>query len=178
MKPIAACSLAAFLAVSSFAPAGARADEQNVREPFSGGQFSEKTVQTGGDAGIAIGFIASDGPSCTQPNPAVNSCLVNFQRLRVDGGANYMIWMTVELNDRLVGKFRGFFQNVLDVANPFGPGIKVPCGPIGSGTDLDLGPGGRRYNFTIRAKDSAGLTATNYGTIWCPPFRGPIPNVH
>jgi hypothetical protein len=174
MRSIVRFSAAALVVAACVAPSGAQAVEGNVRVPFSGGQVSESGPQPAGGTVALIGFIDSPSAFCSQPNPAVNICMITFPRLFVDASPNYVTYLTLELNDRLVARFTGFFQTTLDVANPFGPGIKVACGKPGSGGDPAWG---RRYRFTVRAKDSAALSSANYGEVWCPPFLGPLPNI-
>lgn len=53
-----------------------------------------------------------------------------------------------------------------------GTGFKVRCGPAGAGGDPELG---NAYSYVVNAKETGGLSATNYGTVYCPaklPWRG------
>lgn len=153
------------------AATGARAEEGDVRVPLSAGGAAAPAAE-GGPA-PEISFITSDNPGCHQPDPALDRCLITFSRLWVDAAPNYMIRLTLELNGRLVARYGGFFQTGMDIgATAFGQGITVPCGRGGQGGVPGLG---RKYNFIIRAEDSASLKAANYGAIHCPPFRGPLP---
>ena len=77
--------------------------------------------------------------------------------------------MTVTLNDfGPVAHMQGFFQTSMYAPyNMLGRGFKVACGAPGAGGNPQLG---NAYSWTIRARDSAGLGAANYGTAYCPPY--------
>jgi hypothetical protein len=52
-----------------------------------------------------------------------------------------------------------------------GRGFRVACGPLVPSDDPTITPDhGNTYAYTIRARDTAGLTAANYGTVFCPAF--------
>jgi len=117
----------------------------------------------------AIGFIDSPSATCYIPDPGQDSCYVNWYYLSVDASPNYMITMTATINNLgPVAHVQGFFQTSMYVPyNMLGQGIKVPCGSLGAGGNPQLG---NAYAYTIRARDSAGLSAANYGTVYCPAF--------
>ncbi|MFN2228432.1 MAG: hypothetical protein ACK2VA_01560 [Anaerolineae bacterium] len=75
--------------------------------------------------------------------------------------------MTLTINSvGIVDRTSGFFQASVHVPyNMLGDGFKVPCGLLGSGGNPDLGA---TYAWTIRVRDSAGLSPANYGTVYCP----------
>jgi hypothetical protein len=116
-----------------------------------------------------IGFIDSPSATCYQPDPTQNNCYINWYYLSVSASPNYMITMTAFLNDfGPVAHTQGFFQTSMYVPyNMLGQGVKVVCGAPGAGGDPQLG---KAYAYTIRARDSAGLSSANYGTVYCPPF--------
>jgi hypothetical protein len=116
-----------------------------------------------------IGFIDSPSATCYQPDPSQNSCYINWYYMAVDASPNYMITMTAVLNNfGPVAHTQGFFQTSMYVPyNMLGQGFKVPCGSLGAGGNPQLGSA---YAYTIRARDSAGLSSANYGTVYCPPF--------
>ena len=116
-----------------------------------------------------IGFIDSPSATCYLPDPGQDSCYINWYYLSVDASPNYMITMTVTLNDfGPIAHTQGFFQTSMYVPyNMRGQGIKVPCGSVGAGGNPTLG---NAYAYTVRARDSAGLSSANYGTVYCPPF--------
>ncbi len=114
-----------------------------------------------------IGFIDSPSATCYQPDHTQNNCYINWYYMSVSASPNYMITMTATLNDfGPVAHTQGFFQTSMYVPyNMLGQGFKVACGSQGSGGNPDLGAA---YAYTIRARDSAGLSSANYGTVYCP----------
>ncbi len=116
----------------------------------------------------SIGFIASQTPSCYQPDPAQNACYINWYYLSVDASPNYMITMTVALNPNIRAHYSGFFQTSMYVPYNMQPaGFKVVCGLSGAGGIAGLG---NAYAYTIRARDSANTGSANYGTVYCPAY--------
>ena len=116
-----------------------------------------------------IGFIDSPSATCYQPDPTRNECYLSWYYLAVDAAPNYMITMTLSLNDTgPVAHTQGFFQTSMYIPyNMLGNGVKVACGAPGAGGDPQLG---NAYAYTIRARDSANLGSANYGTAYCPAF--------
>lgn len=116
-----------------------------------------------------IGFIDSPSATCYQPDPGRDECYINWYYLSVGASPNYMITMTAFLNEfGPVAHTQGFFQTSMYVPyNMLGKGFKVTCGSAGAGGNPQLG---KAYAYTIRARDSAGLSSANYGTVYCPPF--------
>ena len=116
-----------------------------------------------------IGFIDSPSAACTQPDPAKNECFINWYYLSVDANPNYMITMTVLLNDLgYVARYQGFFQTSMYAPYNMNPqGYKVVCGSLGEGGAPDWG---KAYAYTIRRANSANLGSANYGTAYCPAF--------
>ncbi|MBE2223004.1 MAG: hypothetical protein IAF02_15780 [Anaerolineae bacterium] len=118
----------------------------------------------------AIGFIDSPSATCYQPNPGRDQCFLSWYYLSVDASPNYMITMTLSLNNKgPVAHTQGFFQTSMYVPyNMLGDGVQVACGPLGAGGNPQLG---NAYGYTIRARDSAGLSSANYGTVYCPAYQ-------
>jgi len=116
-----------------------------------------------------IGFIDSPSATCYQPDPSRDECYLSWYYLSVDASPNYMITMTLSLNDTgPVVHTQGFFQTSMYVPyNMLGQGIKVACGALGAGGNPRLG---NAYAYTVRARDSAGLSSANYGTAYCPAY--------
>lgn len=117
-----------------------------------------------------IGFIDSPSATCYQPDPGHDACFINWYYLAVDASPNYMITMTVTLNDfGPVAHTQGFFQTSMYMPyNMLGDGFQVACGPLGAGGNPTLG---ESYAYTIRARDSAGLGSANYGMVYCPAYN-------
>ena len=114
-----------------------------------------------------IGFIDSPSATCYQPDPSKDECFINWYYLNVDATPNYMISMTVAINSiGTLANIQGFFQTSIYVPyNMLGDGFKVACGSKGASGNPLLGNG---YAYTIRARDTAGLSSANYGTTYCP----------
>lgn len=117
-----------------------------------------------------IGFIDSPSATCYQPDPGRDACYLTWYYLSVDAAPNYMITMTLTLNNSgPIAHTQGFFQTSMYVPyNMLGDGFKVACGPLGAGGNNTLG---NAYAYTIRARDSADLSSANYGTIYCPAYN-------
>jgi len=117
----------------------------------------------------SISFIDSPTATCYQPDPGVDACYLNWYYMSVSANPNYMITMTLTLNDLgPVAHMQGFFQTSMYAPyNMLGRGFKVACGAPGAGGNPQLG---NAYAYTIRARDSAGLGAANYGTTYCPSY--------
>ena len=117
-----------------------------------------------------IGFIDSPSATCYQPDPGRDKCKLTWYYLSVDASPNYMITMTLSLNNSgPIAHTQGFFQTSMYVPyNMLGDGVQVACGPLGAGGNPTLG---NAYSYTVRARDSAGLSSANYGTIYCPAYQ-------
>jgi hypothetical protein len=116
-----------------------------------------------------IGFIDSPSATCYQPDPAKDECYVSWYYLSVDASPNYMITMTLSLNNKNVAHVQGFFQTSMYVPySMLGDGFKVACGSKGAGGNIQLG---NAYAYTVRARDSANLSSANYGTVYCPAYQ-------
>ena len=84
--------------------------------------------------------------------------------LYVDASPNYMITMTVSIDGKFRGLYTGFFQTYMYVPSELLV-FHVPCGTAGSGIDPLFG---LTHSYTLRARDSSGLGAANYGSATCP----------
>ena len=117
-----------------------------------------------------IGFIENPSATCYQPDAARDECYLNWYYLSVNASPNYMITMTLSLNATgPLAHTQGFFQTSMHIPyNMLGNGFKVACGRPGAGGNPQLG---NAYAYTVRARDSAGLSSANYGTSYCPPYR-------
>lgn len=118
----------------------------------------------------AIGFIDSPSATCYQPDATEDVCYLSWYYMSVDAAPNYVITMTLTINDRgPVAHSQGFFQTSMYIPyNMLGQGVRVACGALGAGGNDELGAA---YAYTIRARDSAGLKAANYGTTYCPAYQ-------
>lgn len=127
----------------------------------------------------AIGFIDSPSASCRKIKG--NQCAISWYYIAVDAAPSYMISMRVQLQlvpdgpQPVVFHTQGFFQTSMYVPREMLGEFLVPCGKAGTNADpipVPTPPGpvpyGNSYAYTIRARDSAGLTSANYGTVYCP----------
>lgn len=118
-----------------------------------------------------ISFI--DSPSATCYRTSVGTCYIEWSYLSVSASASqYIISMTMSIDDRIRAYHTGFFQNSMYIpGDMLEPGFKVPCGwPGASGV-----PGlGYTYNYVIRAAETGGLTSANYGAVTCPADKGVV----
>ncbi|MCA9971664.1 MAG: hypothetical protein KC425_15675 [Anaerolineales bacterium] len=114
-----------------------------------------------------ISFIDSPNPTCHVPDPGTGICYVQWGYLYVTAAPGaYVISMTVTIDDHLRAYHAGFFQTAMYIpADMTAPGYRVACGAPGSGGAPDLGSS---YSYAIRARETTGLTAANYGTVSCP----------
>ncbi len=111
-----------------------------------------------------ISFIESPTASCELSRRNTGSCTITWSYLYAYADPNYMITMTVDIDDHARARFQGFFQTYMFVPTEF-LYFDVPCGAPGSGGDPLLG---MTHSYTIRARDSAGLKSSNYGSVTCP----------
>ena len=115
----------------------------------------------------AISFIESPTPTCYRPDPRTDSCFIHWYYLNVNAApATYIISMTVAIDGRLVANHQGFFQSSMFVPGElYGRGFEVSCGVPGAAGNPFLG---RTHSYVLRARDSNGVAATNYGSVTCP----------
>lgn len=135
------------------------------------GNLREISAPLGSESSDAptIGFIDSPTATCYQPDYTKDECFINWYYLAVDAAPNYMITMTVTINNiGVVSHSQGFFQTSMYAPyNMLDRGFKVACGSLGAGGNPKLG---NAYAYTIRARDSANLGSANYGTTYCPAY--------
>jgi hypothetical protein len=115
-------------------------------------------------AAPAISFIDNPSPTCYQPVASDNTCYVTWNSLSVTAGSSqYMISMTVSIDNRLRAYHSGFFQTSMSIPGDlYGPGLQVACGP------RSAGGAGNTYAYTVRAMETGGLSSANYGSVTCP----------
>ncbi len=112
-----------------------------------------------------ISFIQSNSATCSRPKPGSGICTIEWNNLYVTAASgSYIISMTVSINNQMRAYHAGFFQSSIYIpSNITGHGYEVTCGyPQG-----DAGMG-NSYSYTIRARETSGLTAANYGSVTCP----------
>src|SRR3972149_549387 len=115
----------------------------------------------------AISFIDSPSPMCYRPVAGTGACYIQWNYLYVtaDSGS-YVISMTVTIDNRLRAYHSGFFQSSMFIPGDMtAPGYRVTCGAPGSGGTAELG---KTYTYALRARETTGLTAANFGSVTCP----------
>lgn len=134
---------------------GARSEDQDTNHREADGDAPE------------ISFIDSPSPTCSLPHPGTNVCYITWSYFDVTASSGqYIITSTIVLNGQLQAYVSGFFQDSMYVPGTmFGQGFRVPCGAPGAGTIPALGAS---YSYAIRARETGGLSAANYGTVSCP----------
>ena len=115
----------------------------------------------------SISFIDSPSPTCHLPVAGTGACYIEWSYLYVEATAgSYVVSMTVTIDDRLRAYHAGFFQTAMYIPGDMtDPGYKVNCGELGSGGTPNLGAA---YAYTIRARETGGLSSANFGTVTCP----------
>ena len=127
------------------------------------GQFS--TVA--GNAPAAV-TLSTDAPTCTLPVPNTATCYIKWYTLSATASTGeYMITMTVSIDDQLRAYVGGFFQNSMSLPyDMFGSGFKVACGAPGAGGDPQFGAS---YRYLIQARATGGgPVGQNGGGVFCP----------
>ena len=111
-----------------------------------------------------ISFIDSPSATCYQPDSSRNMCYIEWSYLYVTASASqYIISMTVSIDNHIVAYHSGFFQTAMYIPDEMvGHGFKVACGPRNA-SGL-----GKTHTYTLRARETGGLGAANYGSVTCP----------
>jgi len=121
----------------------------------------------GDPAAPAISFITSPGATCLRPQPKSDACYITWSYLSVTAApSQYIISMTVAIDNQVRAVHWGFFQQSLFFpAELYGEGLRISCGPPGAAGLPGLG---RAYSYVVRARETGGLQAANYGAVTCP----------
>lgn len=154
--------LGLWLSLTHLSPAQANAATQAVATE----QPNRRERQEAPDA-PTISFIDSSTPQCQIIDRERDLCAIRFYYLSVTASdPQYIISMSVQIDNRIRGYYSGFFQDYMYVpGDMFKDGFGVRCGPPGSGGNAYLG---KSYAFKIHARETSGLTAANYGSVTCP----------
>jgi hypothetical protein len=115
----------------------------------------------------AISFIDSPSATCFRPTAGTGACYIEWDYLYVTAASSsYVISMTIAIDNQMRAYHSGFFQSSMYIPGDMtSPGYKVTCGVPGSGGKVGWG---KTYSYTIRARDTSGLSAANYGAVTCP----------
>jgi hypothetical protein len=114
-----------------------------------------------------ISFIDNPTATCSRPVAGTGECYIQWNYLNVTASSSqYVISMTVSIDGRLRAYHSGFFQTSMFVpGDMYDPGFRVTCGLPGAGGVAEMG---NTYNYIIRARETGGLSAANYGSVTCP----------
>jgi hypothetical protein len=111
-----------------------------------------------------ISFIDSPSATCGRSVPNTGQCTIQWSYLYVTASTSqYIISMTVEIDGHLRAYHSGFFQTYMYIPSGMhGDGFQVMCG--------NPGPNGlgNTYAYIVRARETGGLSAANYGSVTCP----------
>ena len=154
---LAAVALASALVVRAAGLIGPLIAEEangNRREVEAAAEIDQPTIS----------FIDSPSATCYQPTRSRNDCYISWSYLYVTAGTSqYIISMTVGIDNQLRAYHSGFFQTSMYVPSDlYGRGFKVACGP------RNRNGLGNSYAYTLRARETGGLSAANYGNVQCP----------
>jgi len=111
-----------------------------------------------------ISLIDSPTASCFLPRANTGICMMTWNYMYADASPDYIITMTVGIDDKARAYYSGFFQTSMFVPLELMT-FRVPCGAPGSGGNPNLGA---NHSYVLRARDSSGSAAANYGTVTCP----------
>lgn len=111
-----------------------------------------------------ISFIDSPSAACERASIGTGQCAIRWSYLYVTAATSqYIISMTVEIDGRLRAYHSGFFQTYMYIPpDMLGDGFLVTCGWP------DAGGWGKTYSYIVRARETGGLSAANYGSVTCP----------
>lgn len=126
------------------------------------------TATPDGDVNLAlISIIESPNAICYRPVGGTGACYIQWGQLSVTAASSqYVISMTVAIDNVIRAYYSGFFQTSMSVPGDMtAPGFRVTCGAPGSAGIPDLG---MSHAYTIRARETGGLGAANYGSVICP----------
>lgn len=114
-----------------------------------------------------ISFIDSPTATCYRPIDRLDTCYIEWNYLAVTASSSqYIISMTVSIDGKLRAYYAGFFQTSMYVPADFHkPGFMVTCGKKGASGYPNLG---KSYSYILRARETGGLAAANYGSVTCP----------
>lgn len=120
-----------------------------------------------------ISFIDNPTAQCFRPQEHTDSCYIQWNYFNVTASSSqYIISMTVTIDDRLRAYYSGFFQSSMYVPQEMQkPGFQVSCGLPGSSGVPEMG---KTYSYAVRARETGGLKAANYGSVTCPADVVPV----
>jgi hypothetical protein len=150
----------------------ADAGQAAAADPTPTGELPSRE-RTGNPAAPEISFIDNPSATCYLPERHTDACYINWDYFYVTASSSqYIISMTIKIDQQLRAYSSGFFQSAMYIpSDMFSPGFRVACGLPGAGGDPDFG---QIYTYTIRARETGGLKAANYGSVKCPSDVVPV----
>lgn len=155
--------------------AGMTANRQTGQAPLPAASLGPAAVSqlpalaAGAQAAPASATLAVVSPTCRLPVPNTATCYIGWPYLYAEaaGPGQYMITMTVSIDDQLRAYVGGFFQSSMYIPNDMlAPGFRVACGAPGAGGIPELGAS---YRFLIQGRATGGgPVAEASGTVSCP----------
>jgi len=124
--------------------------------------------QVSGDVeSTAVSLIDNPSPTCYRPVAGTGACYIQWNYLYVTASSeSYVVSMTVTIDNRLRAYHAGFFQSSMYIPGDMtAPGYRVTCGAPGSGGIAEFG---KTYTYALRARETSGATAANFGSVTCP----------
>lgn len=158
---IVALALCVTVAAGALVARAAGWDAATVVDELFG---ARREIEQAGPQVPAISFIDNPSPTCYQPVASENTCYIAWGYLYLSASSpNYVISMTISIDGRLRANHSGFFQtSMLIPGDMYGPGLQVACGP------RNTAGAGKTYSYIVRASETSGQTATNFGSVTCP----------
>jgi hypothetical protein len=161
--------LAAILALIPLVISWGLTTAQSPTVDPAGEPYRERSSESGDEREPDISFIDSPSATCFRPQQNSNTCYVNWNYMYVTASSTqYVISMTLQIDGQNRAYYSGFFQSSMYIPSSMhADGFEVACGP-----EEEAGfPGfGSAHTYTIRARETGGLKAANYGTVICPPM--------
>lgn len=163
MSSALAVTLALILVLASWG--GAAAQGSGATPMLEPRQERSSAPDTPGTPDIS--FITSPSATCYRPRLHSDVCYINWDYLYVEAASTqHIISMTLTIDGQARANYQGFFQSSMYVpATSQGTGFQVSCGAAGVDGVADMG---HVYSWTLRARETGGLKAANYGAVTCP----------
>jgi hypothetical protein len=152
---------------TTFRQAGARSSATPTPTTLARGSETPRQESRREADAPTISFIDSPSPTCYRPVAGRDACYIQWNYLYVYATApEYVISMTVAIDGRLRAYHSAFFQTAMYIpGETYQSGFRVACGVPGAGGEVGMG---NTHSYTIRARETGGLGAANYGSVTCP----------
>jgi hypothetical protein len=151
--------------IAARAAAGSQVAPASVATPDSS-NLPRRTIEANPDS-PTISLIDDPSPTCYRPAMGMGACYILWDYVQVTASSSqYIISMTVTIDGHIRAYHSGFFQTSMFVPGQmYGPGFRVTCGFPGASGAAEMG---NTFSYAIRARETSGLAAANYGSVTCP----------